>query len=301
MRVGHFTSHTGRTEFQRRYAEAMALLPEPDALTDVNTPFGTVRTFRFGPPSEAPFVVVPGMGAPASLWAANIAGLAAHRTVYALDTLGGPGASMQRVPIRTTADQVLWLRSFLDAGDLGSVHLVGTSLGAWHALVLAARAPDRLASLALVEPTHTLARIPPPVAVASLGASVTGSDRLRRRFRTLTGGRPGADDPVSRLVETGMRTFSSALPSPTYPGDDELRSVRIPVLALLGGRSAMHDAAKARARAERLLPDVRVEVWPEASHALPAEYPEATAERLVAHANEVDALITAGTGASTHR
>lgn len=289
MRVGHFTGHAGRTEFQRRYAEAMALLPEPDLLTDVNTPFGTVRTLRFGPPSDAPFVIVPGMGAPASLWAANIAGLAAHRTVFALDAFGGPGASMQRVPIRTTADQVHWLRAFLDAGGLPSVHLVGTSLGAWHALLLAARAPGRLASLALVEPTHTLARIPPSVALASLGASASGPEWLRRRFLTLTGGRPGADDPVSRLVETGMRTFSPALPAPAYPGDDDLRAVRVPVLALLGGRSVMHDAARARARAERLLPDVRVEVWPEASHALPVEYPEATVERLVAHAEAVDA------------
>lgn len=293
MRVGHFTSHTGRAEFQRRYAEAMALLPAPDVLTDVNTPFGTVRTLRFGPASDAPFVIVPGMGAPASLWAANIATLAAHRTVYAMDMLGGPGASMQRVPIRTTADQVLWLRAFLDALDLRSVHLVGTSLGAWHALVLAARAPERLASLALVEPTHTLARMPASVALASLGASASGPEWLRRRFLTLTGGRPGADDPVSRLVETGMRTFSPALPAPSYPGDDELRAVRLPVLALLGGRSAMHDAGKAMDRAERLLADVRVEVWPEASHALPAEHPEATVEHLVAHADAADAATAA--------
>lgn len=288
MRVGHFTSHAGRTEFQRRYAEAMALLPEPDQLTDVNTPFGTVRTLRFGPPSDAPFVIVPGMGAPASLWAANIAGLAAHRTVYALDTLGGPGASMQRVPIRSTADQVLWLRALLDAGDLSSVHLVGTSLGAWHALQLAARAPERIASLALAEPTHTLTRMPASVAIAAWGTSASGPEWLRRRFLTLTGGRPGAEDPVSRLVETGMRTFSPALPAPTYPTDDEVAAVRVPVLALLGGRSAMHDADRARARAERLFRDVRVEVWPDASHALAAEYPDATVERLVAHADAAD-------------
>ncbi len=289
MRVGHFTSHTGRTEFQHRYAEAMAMLPAPDALTDVNTPFGTVRTFRFGPAAEAPFVIVPGMGAPASLWAANIAALAAHRTVYALDTLGGPGASMQRVPIRTTADQVHWLRAFLDVLDLHSVHLIGTSLGAWHALALAARAPERLASVALVEPTHTLDRLPPSVASASLGASPSAPQWLRRRFIVATGGRPDADDPVSRLVETGMRTFSPALPAPSYPTDDDLRRVTLPVLALLGGRSTMLDAGRARSRAQTLLPDVRVEVWPQASHALPAEYPEATVERLVAHASTADA------------
>jgi pimeloyl-ACP methyl ester carboxylesterase len=94
---------------------------------------------------------------------------------------------------------------------------------------------------------------------------------------------------VSRLVETGMRTFSPARPAPSYPADDDLRALRLPVLALLGGRSVMHDAGRARARAERLIRDVRVEVWPDASHALPVEYPEATVERLVAHADAVDA------------
>ncbi|TCK27340.1 alpha/beta fold hydrolase [Pseudonocardia endophytica] len=292
MRVGHFTSHAGRSEFQRRYAEAMALSPEPDVLTDVNTPFGTVRTFRFGPPSDAPFVVVPGMGAPASLWTATIAGLAAHRTVYALDTLGGAGASMQRVPIRTTADQVHWLRAFLDAGDLPSVHLVGSSLGAWHALLLAARAPAGVASLAMVEPTHTLTRMPPSVVFASWGATASGPEWLRRRFLTLTGGQPGADDPISRVVATGMRTFSPALPAPSYPSDDDLRAVRVPTLVLLGGRSTVHDASRARARAERLLPDVRVEVWPDATHALPFTHTGAVVEQLVAHADAVDAART---------
>lgn len=292
MRVGHFTSHAGRTEFQRRYAEAMALLPEPDLLADVNTPFGTVRTFRFGPPSDAPFVIVPGTGAPASMNAATAAGLAAHRTVYALDPLGGPGASMQRVPIRTTADQVHWLRAFLDAGDLPAVHLVGSSLGARHALLLAGRAPERIASLAMVEPTHTLARMPASVVLASPGASASGPEWLRRRFLTLTGGRPGAEDPISRLVETGMRTFSPALPPPSYPSDDDLRSVRVPTLVLLGGRSTVLDATRARARAQRLLPDVRVQVWPDATHALPFTHARAVVEHLVAHADAVDAART---------
>lgn len=291
MRVGHFTSHQGRSEFQRRYVEAMALLPEPDALADVNTPFGTVRTFRFGPETtHAPFVIVPGMGSPASVWAPNLAGLAAHRTVYAVDTLGGPGASMQRVPLRNTADQVHWVRAWLDALDLTAVHMVGMSLGGWHALTLAVHAPERLSSVALVDPAQTLDRIPVGTVLRSIGALPVAPAWLRRLFLESIGG--GGDevaaDPVARVVETGMRTFSAALPHPAYPTDDQLLGVRVPVLALLGGRSTMLDADRARDRAERLLPDVRVEVWPDATHALPGEYPEATVDRVAEHADAAD-------------
>lgn len=147
MRVGHFTSGHGRAGFQHDYAAAMALLPKPDGIADANTPFGTVRAYRFGTVGGAPLVLLPGSAAPASVWAPNVAGLAAHRTVYVVDILGGPGASMQRVPIRTTADQAGWLGAALESLGLRDVHLVGASMGGWLATALAVRDSARLASV----------------------------------------------------------------------------------------------------------------------------------------------------------
>lgn len=81
-----------------------------------------------------------------------------------------------------------------------------------------------------------------------------------------------------------MRDFKVSFPSPALPGADELRSLRVPVLALIAGKSIVHDAEKAAARA-RTLRDSAVEIWPEASHALNGEYPERLAERVHAFLN----------------
>jgi pimeloyl-ACP methyl ester carboxylesterase len=72
------------------------------------------------------------------------------------------------------------------------------------------------------------------------------------------------------------------LGAPGYPSDAALRSLAMPVLALLGGRSTVGNAARAAARARRCLPDAEVDVWPEATHALPSACADAVDARLEA-------------------
>jgi pimeloyl-ACP methyl ester carboxylesterase len=69
--------------------------------------------------------------------------------------------------------------------------------------------------------------------------------------------------------------------------DDQLRSLDLPVLALIAGRSVMHDAARAAARARNLLPRGQVELWPGASHAINGEYPAEIASTAAAFWNGV--------------
>ncbi|WP_211117480.1 alpha/beta hydrolase [Streptomyces sp. RPA4-5] len=82
-----------------------------------------------------------------------------------------------------------------------------------------------------------------------------------------------------RLIASGMRDFKVSFPAPALPGANELRSIGVPVLALIAGKSIVHDAGKAAARA-RTLRESTVEIWPEASHAINGEYPERLAERV---------------------
>jgi pimeloyl-ACP methyl ester carboxylesterase len=61
--------------------------------------------------------------------------------------------------------------------------------------------------------------------------------------------------------------------------DDQLRSLDLPVLALIAGRSVMLNAARAVTRARKLLPRAQVELWEDASHAINGEYPVQIAKR----------------------
>ena len=48
-----------------------------------------------------------------------------------------------------------------------------------------------------------------------------------------------------------------------------------------GGRSVVHDPLEAARRAQTLLPDNQTELWPDAGHGLPTEFPDQFNARLL--------------------
>src|ERR1700754_2720698 len=96
-----------------------------------------------------PAVLIHGFGGDLNAWMFNHAELAAHRAVWALD-LPGHGESGKAVDtgsVEELADAVL---AFLDDRGIERAHLVGHSLGSLVAMTIAAQAPARVASLALI-------------------------------------------------------------------------------------------------------------------------------------------------------
>lgn len=289
--VGRFTGPEAETRFRELYAAAMALLPAPEGTEDLRTAFGTVRVYRFGSAAGPPLVLLPGRGGTTALWLPNLAGWARRRTVYAVEPLGDAGPSRQTRPIRTADDQAAWLDELLETLGTGPAHLVGQSVGAWLAVQVALRAPGRIGSLSLIEPTQVLGRIRPGLVVAGLLTVPGLPERLRRRaLRWIVGtGDELFDGPIGRLTVAAAGGFRNVTPPPALPSDDALRGLRVPVLVLLGGRSRTHDARRSAHRARALLPDARVEIVDGAGHALNGEFPELVTSRVLGLADEVDA------------
>ncbi|MFB1295430.1 alpha/beta fold hydrolase [Mycobacterium sp. pW049] len=254
----------------------MEALPAVDETYDVPTSFGTVRVYRFDGPGGRPVVLLPGRNASTPMWADNLPGLLAHRTVFAADLLGEPGLSVQQRPIAGAEDQAQWFGEMLDGLALGGPHLMGVSFGGWAAANFAVRRPGRASSLTLLDPAMTFAPIAFRMLLASIPMGVPGAPERYRRWvlRWISGGAELDEyDPVAALIDSGTRDYVLRQPVPARFTDDQLRSLDVPVLALLAGRSVIHDARRAAETARKLLPRGRVEVWPEASHAISGEYP----------------------------
>jgi pimeloyl-ACP methyl ester carboxylesterase len=281
MGIGEFTSGAGRDRFTAAYEEAMRELPAPDATDDVETSFGTVRAHRFGPAGGVPLVLLPGKASSTPMWADNLPGLRRIAPVVALDLLGEPGMSVQRRPITSAADQAQWLAEALAGLGLPAVHLLGVSFGGWTAVNLAVRRPGAVASLGVLDPAQTFGRIGLKAVLFSLGAGIPAvpASVRDRSLRWISGGAPVGDSAVARLIAAGMREFRSALPMPGYFTDAQLRSITVPTLAVIAGRSIIHRPGPAAERA-KLVPGARVELWPDASHALNGEFPDRIADRV---------------------
>jgi pimeloyl-ACP methyl ester carboxylesterase len=167
------------------------------------------------------------------------------------------------------------------------------SSGGWTATNAAIRRPGRISSLMLLDPAMTFAPIPVKAIVASIAMFVPGVPNpvLRRVLSWIAGGAEVDDSlPEAALISAGSTDFMLRTPMPKLFTDDQLRSLEIPVLALIAGRSVMLDAARAAARARNLLPCGQVELWADASHAINGEYPAEIAERACQFWDEVDAL-----------
>ncbi|MFD0205846.1 MULTISPECIES: alpha/beta fold hydrolase [Saccharothrix] len=244
----------------------MAECPTPDDVVDVETRHGTTRVYRFGGGDAPPIVLLPGLMATSACYAHLIPAFAAHHPVYTVDTLGEAGRSVRTAPLRDIPDRARCLDDVLDRLRLTDVHLVGASTGGWHALNQAIHAPDRIASISLLDPTTVTAPFRPWVALVGLVGGVLDQEWPWRLFLRRSAGADVASRPDARLVLTALRTYRPRVPFQTRPGDDRIRSVRLPVLAVFGARSVVQDSVAAADRLRALLPHADVDTLPDAGH-----------------------------------
>ncbi|MGV0645280.1 alpha/beta fold hydrolase [Mycolicibacterium sp. XJ879] len=182
------------------------------------------------------------------MWWEQVAGLASDFTVYTLDMLGQPGASIQSKTMFAPADCARSIDEVLEGLRLRAVHLVGHSYGGWLATHTAARAPGRLATVTLVDPASTVARTS-----ATFWRSLA---LIMSRPRSVRAGRaaawiaghptPGSSiDTLARLFTAGFAAFAPPVRTPAlrFPSDRLLRSVSIPVQVLLAGNT-VHDSER---------------------------------------------------------
>ncbi|RSN60703.1 alpha/beta hydrolase [Amycolatopsis sp. WAC 04182] len=266
-KIGDFRNLAAEKRYFAAYDRAMAECPEPGGVFDVETRHGTTRVYRYGD-GGGPMALLPGLLATSACFATLIPPLAEHHTVYAIDTLGEAGRSVQKAPFKDIRDRASALDDVFEKLGLSDVRLVGGSTGGWHAVNQAIHAPGRLASIALLDATTVSAPFTRKVFRYGLAAAVFDSDRLWRRFVTWSAGADILDQPAARLVLAGIRCYRARVPFQVCPAEEALRSIEVPTLALFGGRSVVHDSAAAAARLESLLPHADVGILPDAGHYL---------------------------------
>ncbi len=289
--VGHFRSDAAHDHFVAAYRAAMAELPPYDESLDVPTRFGQVRVYRFAGGPGRPVVLLPGRNASTPMWGANLPGLLAHRTVYSVDLLGEPGMSIQKRPITGSEDQASWFDELLTGLGLRSPHLMGVSFGGWSSANHAVRRRGRVTSLTLLDPAMTFARIPIRTMLAVMPMGMPGAPGfLRKKVLKWISGGADLDESVAvaSLIAAGARDFVLRQPLPTRFTADQLKALDVPVLALIAGRSVIHDGRRATETAAKLLPRAEVELWPHASHAISGEYADEIGGRAHRFWNRVD-------------
>jgi pimeloyl-ACP methyl ester carboxylesterase len=251
-------------EFAQAYEKVLGHWPGAE-VSDLPSAYGTTRVLSCGPVDGPPLVLLPGGGATATVWFANVAALSRVARVHAVDLAGNAGYTV--VSTRDAAALCGWLDTVLDTLGRGPVDLAGHSYGGWVALTYALQAPARVRRLALLDPTQCFAGFRPGYLLHALPLLVRPNRaRAAALLRWETGGR--LLDPAW----TTLHGLAAELPSTgtlvtrPRPAAERLRTLDVPTLLLLAGQSRAHDIGKVEANARALLPDVTVTVLPGASH-----------------------------------
>jgi 3-oxoadipate enol-lactonase len=269
---------------------ALSLIPSFD---------GTAIAVRCsGSRNETPVLVVNALGATLATWMPVVGHMRIRPRVVTWDLRGlhdsGPPASDRLDPGAHAEDGI----AALDEHDVDRVGVAAWASGARIAAEIAHRYPERVAALALVcpDPGRRLSHVLGRLDVASVLPTIAGAAKhfavpVGAALRALAGrpelaglirqsGMVGATADTSSLVELmkGMAACNPRVLLATYeavagdPADDILPSIEAPTLVVAGGRDPFTPPRMARAVAESI-PGARVEIYDDATHYLPLEFP----------------------------
>jgi pimeloyl-ACP methyl ester carboxylesterase len=269
-----FKTPEGKAAFLAAYDAAIKRWPVSHEELEIPSRFGTTHVIVSGPQGAPPLVLLHGYMATSAMWSSNVADFSKTYRVYAIDTMGQPGKSIPEEPIRDASDYAAWLTATLDGLRLDRVSVVGMSYGGWLALNFAVAAPERLQSLVLLSPGGGFTPMARQFGMRGMLMLWFPTRFTVNSFMRWLGFKesPGDTDvrPVLNLMRLGLKHFRVPLETlrvmPVMFSDDQLRTMRVPTLLLIGDHEVICDPGTALARARRLFPDLQAELVPQSGH-----------------------------------
>ncbi|MFD3546083.1 alpha/beta fold hydrolase [Streptomyces sp. NPDC058655] len=299
--IGHYVND----ELRDRYFTACDVLYAKGAPirseTDVETSFGTTHVYRYGPSdpaaeSRTPVVLIHGSGGCSAQWYPNTVALSADRPVYALDTPGDPGRSIQREPMWQPERAAQWMDEALGALGLDKVHLVGSSYGGWLVINQVHRRPERLASVTALDPGG-LEKVGLRFFVwifASLFATFAPK-ALRPALAKWLEQPVVSDRDLRAWIHASVKAFRIRRPAPLPLSDAELGSIRTPFYLIMGKRSLLVHPKRQLERVPRVIPGARAEIVAATGHGPQIDHPDLVNARMLSFMEDIDSLHPAAT------
>ena len=269
-----FRSEAAKRRYLERYEERAAAWPVPSEERSVNTSFGRTFVRASGRCGAPPVIMLPGIGSPGLLFAANVASLSRHFQTFAVDNIHDFGRSVETHAVTGADDFATWLDEVCTGLNLGdTVNFLGLSYGGWIAAHYALRFPGRVHRLVLLAPAGTVAPIPWGFIWRGI-LCLLPFRFFMKNFTNWIATTDSTDQGSQRLIAQitddaylAQRSFKSRRMVPPVPlTDEQLGNLPPSTLFLVGDQEVIFDPHKALLRLDSVAPQIQAESIHGAGH-----------------------------------
>jgi len=271
-----FRSAQAKEEYLAIYDRQAKQWPLESESRMVETSYGQTFVRISGPENAPPLVLLAGRYGNSLMWMPHIEAFSADFRTYAVDCIFDLGRSVPRRRRKGSSDFVDWLDELFTALRLGNqICLLGASFGGWQAALYALRFQNRLAKMLLIAPAVTVQPVPLEFYARSLLAMLHPTFFRRHLFWLFEDSVRQDEVTLKELDEfqaetravVGLLKFGFAYGVfPTLLKDNELKSLKVSTLFIVGEHEKIYSASRAVQRLNRLAPHVKTVIIPEAGH-----------------------------------
>lgn len=240
-----FKSKKEELKYVQAYNKSLALWPVPFEEINIPTSFGTAHVIVSGPKNGEPLVLLHGMDATSTMWYPNIKSYAKEYRIYAIDYIMEAGKSVLKENKNLSSDEIAtWYNEIFDYLKLKNINLLGTSRGGWIATLYTIKHPEKIKKLLLLTPVQTfgMIRMDSDLINAANFKIAPTRKRLKKLIADFSLYPEKIDPIVINQIYLGNDYSKTKLDllAMTPFSDDELKSLNLPVLVLVGDHDILN-------------------------------------------------------------
>ena len=243
----------------------------------IDTSYGQTYVRISGPVDAPPLVLMHGAGATSLSWIPNIEALSQSYRTYAVDNIYDVGRSTFTKIFKVPDDFVDWMDELFMVLDLrDNINMMGLSYGGWLTSQYALNHPEKLEQIVLLAPAATVLPLGPGFLGPALLSILPHRHFVKKGMETILSdlwkkdedGRAYAEYWVDHL-DLSLRSFKpKMMVSPTVLTDEDLRSLKVPALFMVGENEKIYSPYEAVERLNSIAPQIKTEFIPGAGHDL---------------------------------
>ena len=266
-----FKTKSEKQAYLNSYNKALKLWDIPYSEENIKTTYGTIHVIIAGSKNGKDLVLLHGMDASSTMWYPNIKPLAKNHRIYAIDFIMEPGKSTLASKPLSSEEIVILYKEIFDHYKLKKFDLVAASRGGWIATLLATQKGNSIDKIVLLSPAQTFKFIDKPrkTATALFLKLFPSEKKFEKTLKTFST-HPEKISPIYKrqfyLANKYAKSNSSMLQMQPF-SDDELSSIKNPVLVLIGDHDVINSEESLK-RAEEFLTNSKTKMVKDAGHFL---------------------------------